>query len=309
MKHDINYPLEIKRYCFMIIACILYAFAFQCFLVPSSIVAGGVSGLSIVIRQFLNIGNGIIMLIVNVPLILFSLKSLGLKFTINCLITTVVLSATIEIFAYVPPLQKDKLMNAVFGGVIQGVGIGLFCKYKVSSGGTELAGRFIHNMIKGLSIPVCTAICDSIIVVTGAIVLREVSNVFYALIVIFISSRVSDMILVGINQSKLCYIISDDADKIGEILLNHSPRGITKINAMGMYTKKDRGILMTVVKANQVQELKEYVMVLDPKAFVIVSSTYEVLGNGFKNIDKDDEEKIKKNLETVISNKKKETQN
>ncbi len=299
-----NYKQEIRRYTFMVVACILYAFSFQCFLVPSDIVAGGVSGLSIIVTHFVNIGNGVIMLIVNVPMILFSLKSLGLKFTINCLITSVVLSFVIELFGFLPPImQDDRLMNAVFGGVVQGIALGLFCKYKVSSGGTELMGRFLHNIFKGVSIPVFTAICDSIIVITGAIVMNDVSNLFYALIVIFISSRLSDMILVGINQSKLCYIISDNADRIGEFLIENSPRGITKIEGTGMYTKTERGILMTVVKANQVQELKDYVMVLDPKAFVIVSSTYEVLGNGFKNIDKDDEEKIKKSLETKINKK------
>lgn len=298
----VNYKQEIKRYLYMILACTLYAFSFKCFLASSNIVAGGISGLSIVIKRYINIGNGIIMLIFNVPMIIFSLKSLGIKFTINCLITSMVLSFIIELFDFVPPIiEDDRLMNAVFGGVIQGVAIGLFCKYKVSSGGTELMGRFLHNVCRGISIPVFTAVCDSIIVLTGAIVMKDLSNLFYALIVIFISSRLSDMILLGINQSKLCYIISNDADKIGEFLIKHSPRGITKINGTGMYSKAERGILMTVVKANQVQELKEFVMFLDPNAFVIVSSTYEVLGNGFKNIDKEDEEKIKKTLEAKIN--------
>lgn len=288
---------EVRRYIFMVIACILYAFSLECFLVPSEIVAGGISGLATVINRFVNLEVGIIIIILNIPILLICIKQMGIKFTVNCLITTLVLGFTTTLFAYADPIVKDdRIISAVFGGFIQGIAIGLFCKYRVSSGGTELLGRFMHNVLKFLSIPVFTAIFDGIIVITGAIVMKDVSNVFYALIVIFISSRMSDMILVGINQSKLCYIISDEAENIGEFLIHHSPRGVTKISGVGMYTKMEKGILMTVVKAHQVQELKEVVMALDPKAFVIVSQTYEVLGNGFKLIDKDEEDNIQKAL-------------
>lgn len=295
--NKMTFKHEARRYTFMVIACVVYAFSFQCFLVPSNIVAGGISGLTIVVGKYVNLKLGTITLILNIPILLICLKQMGLKFTLNCLLTTFVLSRCIDLFSYVDPIIKDdRIINAVFGGFIQGIAIGLFCKYRVSSGGTELLGRFMHNVLKFFSIPVFTAIFDGIIVITGAIVMKDVSNVFYALIVIFISSRVSDIILVGINQSKLCYIISDEAEVIGEFLIHHSPRGVTKISGIGMYTKMEKGILMTVVKGHQVQELKEIVMALDPKAFVIVSQTYEVLGNGFKLIDKDEEDNIQKAL-------------
>lgn len=179
-------------------------------------------------------------------------------------------------------------MGAVFGGVIQGVAIGLFCKYRVSSGGTELLGRFLHNLMPFLSIPVFTAMLDGIIVVSGAICMKSISNVLYALIVIFLSAKMSDMIIIGLNRSKLCYIVTDMPDEIGNYLINHSPRGVTKIDGVGMYSKLDKGILMTVVKAGQLNELKEMVSAIDSKAFVIVSDTSEVLGNGFKEIKNED---------------------
>lgn len=302
MKKEVK--KEIRRYFFMVVACVLYAFALECFLVPSSIVAGGISGLATVIHKFINLEVGVIIILCNIPILIISVKSQGIKFTLNCLITTLVLGTATTLMSKFDQIVKDeRMLNAVFGGLIQGAAIGLFCKYRVSSGGTELVGRFLHNLFRGISIPVFTAILDSIIVITGAIVMKDVSNLFYALIVIFISSKISDMILVGLNNSKLCYIITDYPDKIGDFLISHSPRGVTKIDGIGMYTKTQKGVLMTVVKNNQIQELKEFVTVLDSNAFVIVSNTTEVLGNGFKTINEDEElslkkEKLKKEFET-----------
>lgn len=291
LNHNMNINLkkEIKRYFMMILACVLYAFSLDCFLVPNSIVAGGISGLATLLSRYIPISVGIIIIACNIPILIISFFEEGVKFTINCLVTTVCLGLATTLFERVPAIVKDNgLMGAVFGGVIQGVAIGLFCKYRVSSGGTELLGRFLHNLMPFLSIPVFTAMLDGIIVVSGAICMKSISNVLYALIVIFLSAKMSDMIIIGLNRSKLCYIVTDMPDEIGNYLINHSPRGVTKIDGVGMYSKLDKGILMTVVKAGQLNELKEMVSAIDSKAFVIVSDTSEVLGNGFKEIKNED---------------------
>lgn len=280
---------EIKRYIMMIIACVLYAFSLDCFLISNNIVAGGISGLSTLLAKYIPISVGILIIICNIPILIISFLREGTKFTINCLITTVTLGLITTAFEYLPPVvEGDSLMGAVFGGVIQGVAIGLFCKYRVSSGGTELVGRFLHTLIPALSIPVFTAFLDGIIVISGAICMKSIENVLYALIVIFLSAKVSDLVLVGLNKSKLCYIISTKPDEVGEFLIQNSPRGVTKLSGVGMYTKKEKGILMTVVRKGGLQTLKELVAQIDENAFVIVSDTSEVLGNGFKQIKDED---------------------
>lgn len=273
----------------MIIACALYAFSLDCFLIPNSIVAGGISGLATLLNKYIPVSVGLIIICLNIPILIISIFQEGIKFTVNCLVTTVTLGLTTTLFENIPPIvENDGLMGAVFGGVIQGIAIGLFCKYRVSSGGTELLGRFLHNMMPFLSIPVFTAMLDGVIVIAGAVCMKSISNVLYALIVIFLSAKLSDMIIIGLNRSKLCYIVTDMPDEIGNYLISRSPRGVTKLDGVGMYSKLNKGILMTVVKAGQLNELKEMVSAIDSKAFVIVSETSEVLGNGFKEIKNED---------------------
>ena len=297
---------EIKRYIMMVVACCLYAFSLDCFLVPNNIVAGGISGLSVVLANYIPISKGVIIIMCNIPILLICIKQEGIKFTINCLITTGVLGLMTSLFEFIPPVVKDDgIMGAVFGGVIQGVSIGIFCKYRVSSGGTELLGRFLHNRIPAISIPIFTGTLDGVIVIAGAVVCRNIQNVLFALIVIFLASKLTDMVITGLNKSKICYIITDKADMVGEYLINHSPRGVTKMDGIGMYTRLPKGVLMTVVKAGQLTELREMVSDLDPQAFIIVSDTSEVLGNGFKNIKSEDmleHEKRKKSKKKSTSN-------
>ena len=126
---------------------------------------------------------------------------------------------------------------------------------------------------------------DAIIVLTSVIVFKAPVNILYALVIIYISITLSDKIIVGLQTSKMCYIITDKADIIGDFLIKNSPRGVTNFTGEGVYSKKTKNMLMTVIKRNQLIKLKEWIYALDPNAFVIVSDTTEVLGNGFKGLD------------------------
>ncbi len=287
---------EIIRYTMMVIANLIYAVGFCFFIEPNNIVAGAMTGLAMVVSHFIPaIPVGIWGYILNLPIIIIAFFNQGKKFTVNCLITIIVLYAFIfsfdKIIAYnnisvdLSSIGLGLLPNAVFGAIMQGIAIGLYCKYRCSSGGTELLGRFIHEWShKKASIPVFNGICDTIIVLLGFFTFKDVSNLFYALIVIFIVTKVSDIVLMGFASSKLCYIITDKGEEIGHYLVQHSPRGVTLINGKGMYTDKKREVLMTVVKKNQLTNLKETIEFLDKNAFMIVSETNEVLGNGFKKL-------------------------
>ncbi|MBQ7913008.1 MAG: YitT family protein [Clostridia bacterium] len=163
--------------------------------------------------------------------------------------------------------------------------IGLFVRYQFSSGGTELLGRLISRWIKRLNIPVCVGVLDGIIVVAGAIVTKTPSNMLYALIVIFVSTKVSEIILVGLEKSKLCIIISDKGEEIAGELLEKSPRGITMWEGQGMYTHKEHNVLLTCVKNHQLTQLKQIVNSVDENAFIIINESIEVRGQGFKALN------------------------
>ena len=165
--------------------------------------------------------------------------------------------------------------------MFQGIGIGLFIRFEFSSGGTELLGRVISKWVKFLNIPVCVGICDAVIVLTGAIVLRAADNILYALIVVFVSTKISEVVLMGLEKSKLCIIISNRGKEISQELIEKSPRGVTMLNGEGMYRHENRDVLLTCVKNRQLTQLRQIVHSIDESAFVIINDSVEVRGKGF----------------------------
>ena len=294
---------ELKSVAAMLVASFAFALSLDLFIVPNKIICGTLTGLSTLVNFLINnaLGIGTLTIIFDIPILLLGLKTQGLKFIVRCLITILVLGVITDLFAFLEPVTNDLLIASIYGGVIQGIAIGIYCKYKVSSGGTELLGRIISEKFKFASIPVCIGILDAIIVITGSIVLKNPQNILYAMIVIFSSTVVSDLVLTGINRAKLCYIISDKSEEISDVLLKNSPRGITGIQGMGMYTRKNKNILMTVVKKHQLEDLKHVVHKIDENAFVIVSDTNEVLGKGFKDIEDKDDDRFHMNDKTYIN--------
>ena len=276
-------------YVFMVLGCVFYAFSTVLFLAPNQIVAGGVTGLSVLIN-ILNdkIPIGTISIVINVPILILGLKYFGLPFVIKCLLTVTTLGLATDLFdLFMPLMTQDKILASLYGGVCQGVGIGLFVRYKFSSGGTELFGRVVAKWTKMSNIPIFVGVLDAIIVVFGAIVTKSPDNMLYALIVVFVSTKVSEVILVGLEKAKLCIIISDKSEEIAKTLIANSPRGVTMLNGVGMYTEHEHKILLSCVKNRQLVQLKEIVKDIDKHAFMIINDSFEVRGQGFKDISGD----------------------
>ncbi len=279
---------EAKRYMFMLLGCICYSLSLRVFLIPNSIVGGGVSGAASLIELLTGLPAGIFILAINLPILAFGFKLMGWKFILNCLITTATLSGTTELLTLFGDISitNNKILAGAYGGILQGIGIGFFIRYEMSSGGTELLGRLTYHVVPVFSIATHVAFFDAAVVILGAILLHDLENILYALILIFVSAKVSDLIVLGMNKAKLCYIITDKAEEISEYLVSHSPRGVTLIKGEGMYSKTEKGVLLTCVKVKQVVALKAWIKQLDENAFVIVSDANEVYGKGFANIKK-----------------------
>jgi uncharacterized membrane-anchored protein YitT (DUF2179 family) len=239
------------------------------------------------IFTFLETGGWIILL--NIPILIAGLRMQGWKFIIRALITITTLGIVTDLIGMIPFASERGVLAALYGGICQGIGIGLFVRYQFSSGGTELLGRLISRFIKSLNIPVCVGILDGIIVVLGAIVTQNPANMLHALIVVFVSTKVSEIILVGLEKSKLCIIITDKGEEISQTLLKNSPRGITMLDGQGMYTQKERNVLLTCVKNPQLPQLKQIVKSIDPHAFMIVNESVEVRGQGFQSLEQENE--------------------
>ncbi len=280
---------ELLGYFSMVLGCVFYALSVVLFLEPCGIVAGGITGLS-TLFHLLNekLPIGMITIALNLPIYLFGLKYVGWKFILRCILTVAVLGITTDLLAFLPAMTNDKILASLYGGICQGIGIGLFVKFQFSSGGTELLGRLLSKWTRVGNIPVWVGICDALIVLTGAICLRDANNILFALIVVFVSTKVSEVVLLGLEKSKLCIIISDKAEEVSEELLHNSPRGVTLVEGKGMYTKQEHGVLFTCVKNRQLTQLKQIVHSIDENAFVIINESVEVRGKGFKDWSKEE---------------------
>lgn len=283
---------EIKGYAFMLVGCIAYALSTKLFLQPNNIIAGGVTGLSVLINYLVNfLPVGMVSIALNLPILIFGLKYQGLKFIIRCLITVATLGVITDIFAILPSITNDGVLASLYGGVCQGIGIGLFVRYEFSSGGTELLGRLFARVFKSLKINVLVGILDAIIVIAGAIVTVNPNNMLYALIVVFVSTKVSEVIIVGFEKSKLCIIVSDKGEEISRKLIENSPRGVTMLDGKGMYTHNNHNVVLTCVKSPQLTQLKQIVKSVDETAFIIINESVEVRGKGFLNLDESTDKK------------------
>ncbi|MBC8570771.1 YitT family protein [Zongyangia hominis] len=278
---------EILRYLFMLIGCFFYALCLDLFLVPNHIVGGGVTGLATLGNILFHWNVGTVAILLNIPILLLGLKTQGWVFIVRCFITNMVLGIFTDLFAFLPSITQNPLLAAMYGGLAQGVAIGLFVRFAVSSGGTELLGRVIHHGLPHIGIPTWIAILDGIIVLTGAVVMKNPENVLYALILIFIATKVSDTVITGLNRAKLCYIITERPDEVSRTLLENSPRGVTNLSGKGMYSGTPKGVLLTCVKSHQLVELRRLVRSVDEEAFVIVSETTEVRGKGFESMEEE----------------------
>ena len=277
----------------MLVGCVMYGVSTSLFLQPAAIVAGGISGLSVMLNLLFNkLPVGTMIIVLNIPILLGGLKMQGWKFILRALLTIVTLGIITDLLAMIPFQPEDGVLASLYGGICQGIGIGLFLRYEFSSGGTELLGRIISNLVRVVRIPICVGILDGIVVVLGAIVTKDPNNMLYALIVIFVSTKLSEWILVGGEKSKLCIIITDNGKEVSDTLIQNSPRGVTMLEGEGMYTHKDRNVLLTCVKKRQLNQVKQLVYNEDPHAFIIVNDSVEVRGKGFQALEEGLKKKI-----------------
>ena len=284
-KHKNKILQEINGYIGMLIGCVAYGSSTSLFLARNEIIAGGASGLAVLIN-YLNpaLTVGLMLLCINLPILLLGIKYQGWKFILRCLLTVATLSLVTDLLAKAPLMTEDTVLASLYGGICQGIGLGLFVRFQFSSGGTELLGRIMTRFVKGLNIPVCVGILDGLIVVLGAIFTKNPDNMLYALIVVFVSTKVSEIVLVGLEKSKLCIIITDKGQEISDTLLHNSPRGITMLSGQGMYTNKEHDVLLTCVKNRQLTQLRNIVKGIDEHAFIIINDAAEVRGQGFQSL-------------------------
>lgn len=248
----------------------------------NGLVDGGFTGIAIIVKA---LSEGIIPLwftniVLNIPMFFLGIKIKGLRFLAKTIWGTVTLSFWLGVMPVFSLVQGDLFLAVIFGGVIQGAGMGLVFLGKGTTGGTDMVAALIQHYAKHLSIAKIMQMVDILIVVVGAFVFGP-KNALYSIVTIYIIGKVADGFVEGMNYAKAVYIISERYEEIADVLMKELDRGVTGIHARGMYENRERMMLFCVLGKKQIVGLKEAVAQLDPNAFVIVTDAREVLGEGF----------------------------
>ncbi len=292
-------------YTFLLIGAIIMAAGFAYFIDPHNIVPGGVYGIGIVVKDLTSdmmgdgikipfidepifqngLGVGFVGLLLNVPLTILGIKILGPRFGIKTVIGFMLTSFFIDFLDenFDGALVDDILLSCIFGGVLIGFGLGLIFKSKATSGGSDIIAMIIAKYTR-MSLGLLLIFVDSTIVILGLLVFQDWKIPLYSWIVIYITGKVIDTTMQGVSYDKAMLIISDKHDLIRNKLMNDLERGGTYINGEGMYKGDKKKIIYTVVSRREQVLLKSYIHEIDPNAFLTVSDTKEILGEGFKSL-------------------------
>ena len=284
-KFKIERKTLIKNLILMLVGSFVYAAGFQYILLPNSIPSGGIGGISMIINKFTGFPIGTLIIILNIPLFLFAWKKLGFQFMISSLIGTFLSSVCIDILAISPHvLTRDPLLTCVFGGIIFGAGLGLIYRTGATTGGSDIVAKLIRIRYPFMNFGTAMLILDIVIISLYAVIFNKLESAMYALITMFLSSRVIDIVLYGADIAKLCIIISDHGDAVRDFIFETLDRGVTFLHGSGGYSEKDKKIVMCAIRPQQIVELRASIKTIAPDAFIIITDSREVFGDGFSDI-------------------------
>lgn len=279
--------LSFSEFFCMVLGCFLMAISLNMFFDPHSIAPGGLTGLAIVINTIVSIPLWIINLVFNIPLFIWAYKILSTKDCLKTIIGIVFLTLFLNITAPLSSLNatNDPLLATIAGSIVMGISLGLIFRVNGSTGGTDLIGLLTNKYIPTLSIPILMGIADFIVVSLSGVVSKEIEIALYSALSLYITVKVSDILIEGFNFSKSFTIISNKSSEIILAIIDDLDRSATLLSGKGAYLKEDTDVILVVVSKKEVVTLKHLVRNIDPNAFIIITDIHEALGNGFKTFN------------------------
>lgn len=254
---------------------VLYAIAVNGILLPNHFVTGGITGIALIIHKFLpSCPVSWIYLLLNIPLFILAWMAVGRRFFFYSILGTMTLSFALA-FVHIPIELTDPILNALLAGLILGMGAGLCLRSSGSQGGTDILSVML---LKRFSIGLgSTILFVNTMVLLLISIFYSIEALLYTLIVLFVSAKVVNLVVTGLSQRKAVLIISPEWEKISQEILKDIKRGVTIIRGQGGYNKGDEKIIYSVIPLTEIGQLKRLINNIDPKAFVVISDTLEVI--------------------------------
>ena len=272
-----------RNYAMITLMALLNAAAISLFIDPHNLAPGGVTGIAVIISRVLSVETGTLIFALNVPILLFAIWQFGLHFAVSTIYATVLISVFTNLLAPFGPATDDILLAVLAGGVLYAVSIGLIMKAGATTGGMDIIVKWLRMKLPYLKTGVLFFITDAIIISVSGIVFRNLDVALYAGIIAVVNSVVLDFVLYGKDEAKLQYIISDKADTITDRLLKELDIGVTQIEGRGAFSKKEKKVLMCVVKKPVSPRVEDIVKEEDAEAFMVITSATEIFGEGYKS--------------------------
>ena len=260
----------------------LFALGFSCFLLPNDISTGGISGLALVAVELLKFGSvGSLSVLINLPLFLIAGLKIGRRFFFGSLAGMLCSSVLIDAFTLLPMPATEPLIGALYGGALCGLGLGTVFTAGSSTGGSDIVVRLLKLRYRDVPIGQISMCFDAMVVVITGLVFQDLNKALYTGVAVFLCGKVMDLVVYRFDNSKVALIMTKEHQKIAEGINNRLDRGATFLSGEGSFTHRQMKVVLTAVKRQQLTELKELVMEIDPTAFVIVQEAHQVLGDGF----------------------------
>ena len=272
----------IAAYGQILLGCVIGGAAYPMFLTPNNIAPGGLTGVGMILNYLFSVPVGLSSMLMNVPLFIIGYRAMGRVFVWRSLVATVVFSLAIDLIR-VQPVTTDPLLATLYGGVLMGTGLGLILRGGATTGGTDMIARMVHKRLPFISVGMFLFIIDCCVVLLAGVIMGT-SEALYALICIFASSKVIDMVMAGFSSNKACFIITPEWDKVTGRILSDMNRGVTQLTARGAYSGKERPVVLCVTSRQEVARLKDIVREEDENAFMFVTEAHEALGEGFSRL-------------------------
>ena len=275
----------VVKYALVALGSALFAAGFQFFLYPNSIIVGGVSGIAMIINYLVGLPVGIMTIVLNIPLFIIAWKHFGGKFIISSLVGMLLSSVLVDVLAVIDYSPTDDMLLAcLIGGAIKGLGLGLIYYAGATTGGTDIIAKFVRLRFPYINFGTIVLLTDAVIIIAFAAIFDRVEAAMYAVIAMFVVSKVIDLVLYGIDNSSVCYIISENSEQLVKDITDKLHRGVTILSGEGAYSHKDKQVLLCVIKRTQIADICKIIRNIDENAFFIVSDAKNVFGKGFGDI-------------------------
>ncbi|MBE1554188.1 YitT family protein [Sporosarcina limicola] len=276
------------EYIQIILGAALVGLAFNIFLLPSRIAAGGISGISTILYELYQFNPAYVQLFINIPLLILGVIVAGKDFSMKTLVGTISVPTVIWLTADIDLHIENPLLAAIYGGIMIGVGLGIVYRGNGSTGGTALIAQLVKKFT-GLSSGFSQLLVDGLVVVTSALVF-DFELALYALMAIYVTSKVIDFVQLQTSPTKLVLIITDKEEEVQAIITNEINRGSTKIKTMGGYSNQEKTMILCVVEQSEAVYFKKLLQAQEPTSFVIFLNASEILGRGFSRAQFDEED-------------------